>query len=688
MATVTITAQNIRLDDAESAVDWGNIGGGPGGALETDFKYQASNCLARKGATASRGIFLSDNVDSDLSGVGTYETVMFKFICTTPGLLDLLSVPGIRLEIGSGSVPATPSVNFHFYDVQGSDTYPLDKSWLILPVDPNIASHRTGTTGTPGLTVVDYYAMRYDQTAVSKSPNQAMDAVDIGAGLTLAGGDGADTDGIWQDFSDADWGTAANRYGYVREIDGAPGVFLIFGQMVIGTASATVFNDNNVTIIFPEGLFAAGFSGITIDLQNATTDVDLADSNFFGKGTEAGEDTRPTLTVTGTLGAFDTDNCVFDAFAGIILTSVCTLLNGKVTNSESITQAGAVLDGVEVTGATTADGVAFIVSNDPAKIKNCAFTFSDGHAIEITATGTYTFSGNLFTGYGADGTNDAAIFNDSGGAVTLNITGGGDTPTIRNGAGASTTVNNTVTVEVTGLSEGASAQIEADTGGPLSEGTAIGAFPLIADANGKASSTHPFTSDQPIVVRTRYAGSCIAAVQEDNSGAPDFVDFTTGSNDSTASNVILMPATEALNDAFYMGMLTTFSRAKFTIAAGQGRAGTWSVTWEYWNGTVWGALSDVVDGTDSFATVGVNTVTFTVPGDWASEDRSGQGSPTSTPLFFIRARISSFTSAGGGPTATKISGNPKRFLSFTTTGTITSTGFATVAVWLEDTIIV
>lgn len=352
MAAVVVTAQNIRLDDAEATTDWGNIGGGPGGGLETDFKYQGSNCFARKGGSAQRGIYLSDNVDSDLSGAGAHETVMFKFICTTPGLLDLISVPGMRLEIGSGSTPASESANFHFYDVQGSDTYPVDKSWLVLPINPNIALHRSGTTGTPVLTLADFYGLEYDQTAVSKSPNQAMDAVDIGSGLTLAGGDGGDADGVWQDFSDHDFGTIANRYGYIREIDGAPEVFLIFGQMVIGTSAATVFNDTAKTLIFPDGLFAAGFSGITIDLQNATTDIDFIDSNFFGKGIKPGEDTRALLLITGTSGDFDADGCVFDGFSTLTMTSAATLLNCTISNSEQIILGGGTLDGCLIFGAT------------------------------------------------------------------------------------------------------------------------------------------------------------------------------------------------------------------------------------------------------------------------------------------------------------------------------------------------
>lgn len=502
MAVVAVSADNARLDDAEATTDWGSIGGGAGGALETDFKYQGSNCFARKGATAQRGIFLSDNVDSDLSGAGAFETVLFKFICTTPGLLDLLSVPGMRLEIGSASNPAAPSVDFHFYDVEGSDTYPVDKSWLVLPINPNIASHRTGTTGTPALTLADYYALRYDQTATSKSPNQALDAVDIGAGLTLVGGDGADPDGVWQDFSDHDFGTAGNRFGYVREVDGAPSVFLIYGMLVIGTATAAVFNDTARTLIFPDGLFAAGFSGVTADLQNATTDVDLIDSNFLGKGTKAGEDTRPVLTVTGTLGAFDADGCVFDTFAVLILTSACTLLNCTVSNSEGITQAGATLTGLLIFGATTADGVAFITSDDLGKISNCDFTFSDGHAIKITATGTYTFTGNKFTGYGLDGTNDAAIFNDSGGLVTINIAGGGDIPTIRNGAGASTTVVSTVTLKVTVTNQVGDALLAMQVRFEQSDGT------LISQGGTDASGVFSFSQD---VAALPFVGAKIIA---------------------------------------------------------------------------------------------------------------------------------------------------------------------------------
>lgn len=96
-----------------------------------------------------------------------------------------------------------------------------------------------------------------------------------------------------------------------------------------------------------------------------------------------------------------------------------------------------------------------VVTNNPGNISDCDFTTDgSGHAIEITQPGTYTFAGNRFYDYGADATADAAIFNNSGGLVTLNITDGGDTPTVLNGSGASTVVNNTVTLTVSNVVPG------------------------------------------------------------------------------------------------------------------------------------------------------------------------------------------------------------------------------------------
>jgi len=322
-----------------------------------------------------------------------------------------------------------------------------------LPIDPNIAAYRDETTGSPALGAMNYAAIEYDQTGVSKSPNQGLDVVDVGAGLTLVSGDGADPDGVFADFLAFDEGTVNNRFGYISSIEG---VLFIFGMMMIGNATATVFNDSNQTIVFPDGLFAEGFSGLTPDLQNASTVIDWKDISFFGKGSVTDEETRPVLLVLGTNGIFTADGCVFDAFSKITLTSAATLLAGVISNCLALIQAGGTVDGAKISGATTADGVALILCDDLTKIKNCEFTFSDGHALELTAAHPASptelnLDGCKFTGYGTG--NDAAIYNNSVKALIINIIGGGDTPTIRNGGGASTTVNNPVTHKLTGMAQ-------------------------------------------------------------------------------------------------------------------------------------------------------------------------------------------------------------------------------------------
>jgi hypothetical protein len=97
-----------------------------------------------------------------------------------------------------------------------------------------------------------------------------------------------------------------------------------------------------------------------------------------------------------------------------------------------------------------------------------------GHALEINTAGSYNFSGNVFTDYRADGTVNAAIYNLSGGSVTLSLAQGDSTPTVRNSTSSDTTIQNAVTVKVTAkdasaLTEisGARVLLKCATGGDL-----------------------------------------------------------------------------------------------------------------------------------------------------------------------------------------------------------------------------
>ena len=443
MAVVAVTANNTRISGMETMSDSGSvssIGGGAGAGQEPDFVYQGSFSIARKVGTTRNGFYLASTVAHDITvGSGTYQTVMFKCLATNSSALLARAAPALGLRVGEGG-------NYHEFYALGNDNYPIKGGWVIYPLDIN-AYTQDATSGAPDFTIADYWGILADFNTSSFAPNLALDAIDIGSGLTIVGGDGVSADGTLADFVLYDEGTAANRFGYISTVNG---INYVFGTLIIGSATATVFTDTAETIVYPDGLYAAGFSGLKIDLANALNDISITSYNFLGRGTITTLDTRPIITVVGTTGvAALLDACVIDNHASVTLTSKATLQDCSISLTETITQASGTIDGCVITGAPVATGVANVISNNPTLISNNSFESGGvGHAIEITTPGTYTFTGNTFAGYGADTSNNAAVYNNSGGLVTLNLAGGVSAPTIRNGVSATTAVNNSVTVTV------------------------------------------------------------------------------------------------------------------------------------------------------------------------------------------------------------------------------------------------
>ena len=85
------------------------------------------------------------------------------------------------------------------------------------------------------------------------------------------------------------------------------------------------------------------------------------------------------------------------------------------------------------------------------------------------------------------------------------------------------------------------------------------------------------------------------------------------------------------------------------------------MTWEYWNGA-WVALSGVVDGTDQFQNLGANIVSFTTPAGWVANSVTNQANTGD--LFYVRARISAFTSSGTAAVGRKVSLDVSRYLPY------------------------
>jgi hypothetical protein len=132
-------------------------------------------------------------------------------------------------------------------------------------------------------------------------------------------------------------------------------------------------------------------------------------------------------------------------------------------------------------------------------------------------------------------------------------------------------------------------------------------------------------------------------------------DETIYAREATADDMTLLPAVPAENDAYYFGSKIKFDKLSIYIST-QG-AGTWTIVWEYWNGSSWVALSDVTDGTSGFkAVAGEHDVTFTMPSDFSDCQISN-----SENLYFIRARVSSYTSITTQPKGSYAKVNTKTY---------------------------
>lgn len=124
------------------------------------------------------------------------------------------------------------------------------------------------------------------------------------------------------------------------------------------------------------------------------------------------------------------------------------------------------------------------------------------------------------------------------------------------------------------------------------------------------------------------------AVSMDASG-PTATVLTTAANSATAADVTLFPATEDIGDWVAFGHQLPFELLTLDNAGGTAGVGG-VVTWEYWDGSDWAAISGVTDGTTGFTATASDgqEVTFTAPIDWAATTVG-----LSPSLYFVRAII-------------------------------------------------
>jgi hypothetical protein len=695
-----VTDNRTNVSTGETATGWEDIGG-TALSVDTEISYDTYTGSIGNYVTTTRDGTFYNNAATGLFSSGDHAYLLFN--CGVVSLLDSKVNGGVTVRVTGAT--ATDWAEFELF---GAEEYPTAFSggWVQIVVDiDELLANPTNVNGTPP-TVGNI--QRFGITFITATVMPRMtDNFWVGGfkilgsatpALIVEGRDAGTTD--WNLTSIA--AVAAVKLSAVL-LPGPGGSFVCRGPIQYGINDTTThaFTESNKTLLWDfQEVMLDGFYGLSaVGGVSGTTNV------TFGLKTGTGDDATGSqggsIQAASTAARWDMDfnNANVDGInlygvqfihggdflldstiVSCISSAYIDCTSALVSNSEQLR--------IAVIDANTADGVAFMTTDDLTDIVNSVFEFSDGHAIELTTprVASQTSKGNTYTNYGADATNDAAVYNNTAGAVTIGVTSGGS-PTVRNGTSASTTITNNVNIDISGLTKVTPVTVIADeTVGTITVGDVLSSG--FTDATGDYSFSQNYEgafdpSGLDVVIRARNQG--VAA-----SFAVDGVvvtNETTEGSSNTSGDMNILPVTVALNDWYGFGHLEQFGQLRIWV----GTAVTWTGTkplwtWEYFKSVGgWTALSGVVDGTDDFANTGANIVSWTIPGDWDANTVSGDPGGFGD-LYLIRARFSTVGGITGRPLGDKVQLDATRYLPYVRNRTISATGLSDVASWVEDSI--
>lgn len=443
MTAPSYTTDLTDIADADESSGWSESSTWNDGNIsmqETDYYIQGSYCVSSELKLSKSGYasILYDYVTNLYSSFTTNTVVLVWFKFLGPNVLDTDANGGIYVVIGSGYD------DFNAWAIGGSTSYRYG-GWINMVADPTQTASRT--VGSPSTTEYSVFGIGVKEiNPISKGNPLGCDCIRYGrAEAIFEYGETADyaTFAGFAAINDANDATNGyNMWGLFQEIAGG---YLWKGLMSLGTATNAVdMRDSNVNITIDNTVHVLS-SFNAIEVNNASSNVEWTAVNITSLSTDAPGTFEMIADATVAL-----TGCVFTDMSTWVFDSNATLDGCTWRRCALVTQAGADFDNCVFDNAT---GTVALLCDNLDNVDNCNFV-SDGtgHAIELTsahAGSSYTLVGCTYSGYGADDTANAVIYNNSGGAVTINISGG-DTPTVLNGTSASTTiVAGAVTVKVT-----------------------------------------------------------------------------------------------------------------------------------------------------------------------------------------------------------------------------------------------
>ena len=494
MAAAAYSTDLVTISTAESTTGYTeptNSAAGGTPSLENEYFIQGANCISKSfNATGVGGLAFTGGAQTLPTDGAAYIWAYFA----APNAMNTKANGGKQILIGSSAA------NYRRYYVAGSDTYEYG-GWVCYPVNPTITP--SATVGTPTTTYATFGYAANLTLAISRGNPLGLDVQRIGRGtLQVVDGDLANGYGNFLSAA-AQNDLVANRWGILSFVDGG---FKFQGHLLMGTAATPVdFRDSNRNITIQNTEFVTSNFNL-FEVRNASSIVQWTGIAIQSLSTVARGNFLVTDNASVTL-----SGCTFTDMGTFSFLSNTTSTQNVFRRCSTITHGSSTFTNNRIISSVATSAV---VSADPSTIQNCTFTSSGtGHGLEITAPGTYTFSGNVFENYGDAGTTNAAVYNNSGGAVTLNVSGGGTVPSVRNGAGATTTVNAASNVTLSGLK--ADSEVRAYLGTDPATATEIAgvessgtSFTFSQSVAGQAGYIQIFHVDyQPVLLTLTYSGS-------------------------------------------------------------------------------------------------------------------------------------------------------------------------------------
>lgn len=473
---MAVTDLRVALDVFDNTLATGDYADVSSAAVDTEVFYQGDRSISENMNNSERYILLDLGAPTDV----TSNTFYFLILCGVTGNLLSKAAGGFRIRFSGANL------NNSWFEVYvgGNDEWPnsFAGGWTMFAVDIEearaiaIANGQTG--GSPAAVTQIQYAGYVGQTQgmIRTNDNTWLNGI-----WRLPTGDaGVAVTGTGETLASVLTASETNLWGSIRR--GAGGSIVSDVGFRFGNTTAVAaesFSDTNRTLLWADNEYLNDLHYV-FDVQGSASGMTFTIGSKTGTGNTASGAQGFTVQASSTLGRWcfkgNNNNTTLNIYGSTFVHSSnlefqndslecisTTFIDGQKINLSTAGGTGTLIKPL-IVNANTADGTAYIIADDLATLNGVTANFSDGHAIELTALGagtTFAFEDHTFIGYGADTTNDAAFYNNSGQDIVLagdNISGF----TFRNGTSANTDLQQFVNFDITNIYGGTELRLFTD----------------------------------------------------------------------------------------------------------------------------------------------------------------------------------------------------------------------------------